>query len=435
MSPMAKVLLVPQHDIIIPDFKRWYYSAHFFNVKPVKSYMRSLEVGMLQKVDLGIKFNLSRESHLNIEIGNHSPFPICLAGDIKFVEGNCTNSFEAAKRCGAGHNNQGSSGQFLSTVSESTNSATKDSANGSSAYCSPENGSSAYCSPENGSLSNGSSTNGSNCSCGNPCKLGRVLFQRLDLGDTLPEKATISFRFKFCPLDSLCIAAKDDVRSKIQRDGEFALKIDMAALRKNPSTADLTIICKDKHFMAHKIILSARSGVFATMFCHDDFKENSMSEVNITDCDKDIMEMFLKYVYEGVMGKTTFGAAEGLIDIATKYDVQPLVDACSDILAAHLNEGNAIRVVFLCSRYNLKELKNRALDVISGTKSQSGFKLVSAQTSSRKTATAARSSRAGSGVTRWNQMLRWGLPFNVQHMRMPAVSEEGETEMANIAVH
>ena len=48
MSPMAKVLLVPQHDIIIPDFERWYYSARFFNVKPVKSYLRSLDVGMLQ---------------------------------------------------------------------------------------------------------------------------------------------------------------------------------------------------------------------------------------------------------------------------------------------------------------------------------------------------------------------------------------------------
>ena len=109
----------------------------------------------------------------------------------------------------------------------------------------------------------------------------------------------------------------------------MALKIDMAALRKNPSTTDMTIICDEKEFRVHKIILSARSGVFATMFCHQDFKENKMSEVVITDCDKDIMEMFLKYIYEGAMGKTTFEAAEGLIDIATKYYVQPLVDACS----------------------------------------------------------------------------------------------------------
>ena len=192
--------------------------------------------------------------------------------------------------------------------------------------------------------------------------------QHVDLGDTLPEKATIIFKLTLFPLNSLCIAAKDYVKNKIQRDGDLALKIDMAALRKNLSTTDVTIICDGKHFRAHKIILSARSGVFANMFCHKDFKENRTSEVVITDCDKDIMEMFLKYVYEGAIGKTTFEAAERLINVATKYDVQPLVNACIDILAVHLNEGNAIRVVTLCSLYNLNELKNSALDIIADSK-------------------------------------------------------------------
>ena len=338
---------------------------------------------------MGIKFALSGQSLLDVEICNHSPFTICLGGEIKFVEGNCTNLFEAAKRCGVGNNQQ--SGQSASTISGGhTIRATSDraNANGSSGFSA--NGSSANGSSANGSSSNGSSTNDSNCSCGDPCKLGRMFLQRLDLGDTLPEKATISFRFKFCPLNSLCIAAKDDVRNKIQRDGDLALKNDMAALRKNPYTSDLTISCEDKHFRAHKIILSARSGVFATMFCHDDFNENKISELHILDCDKDIMDMFLKYVYEGTMGKTTFEAAEGLLNMATKYDVQPLVDACLDILEAHLNEDNAIRVVTLCSAYSLKELKNRALDIIAATKGQSGFKMGSAQTSSRTRATAAR---------------------------------------------
>ena len=44
------------------------------------------------------------------------------------------------------------------------------------------------------------------------------------------------------------------------------------------------------------------------------------------------------------------------------------MDSPTDILAAHLNEGNAIRVVSLCSLYNLNELKNRALDIIADSK-------------------------------------------------------------------
>ena len=358
MSQLAKVLAPPQHDIVIPDFEKWYYSATFFNVKPVKTYVRSLDVGMVLNVDLGIKFTLSGGSHLEIEISNNSPFPICVGGAIKFAEANCAVKFETTKRCGVDPNHR--PGESVSTMSGhgSFVSATNNMANGSSS-----NG--------NGNGNGNSSSNagnGSNCSCGNPCKLGRVLLHHLDLGDILPEKATISFRFKFLPLDSLCTAAQEGIRKKIERDGDLALKIDMAGLRRNPSTADMTIICNEKRFRAHKIILSARSSFFATMFSHKDFKENKTGEVVITDCKEDIMELFLKYVYEGALGKTTFEAAEGLLNIATKYDVQPLIDASVAILKSHLKEGNAIRVVTLGSLYNLDELKNRALNIIAGSR-------------------------------------------------------------------
>ena len=142
----------------------------------------------------------------------------------------------------------------------------------------------------------------------------------------------------------------------------------MAALRKTPSTADVTIVCNGKRFRAHKTILAARSNFFATLFSHTDFTENKTGEVVIPDCDEDTMEMFLKYVYEGALGKTTSEATEALVNIATKYDVRPLVEACVDVFAAHLKEENAIRLVKLCSLYGLDELKIRALNTISDSK-------------------------------------------------------------------
>ena len=350
---MAKVLEPPQLEIVIPDFEKWFYSSRFFNIKPAKTYVRSLDVGIVQKIELGIKFTLSGRAHLEVEISNNSPFPICLGGAIKLVESHFTNTFEAAKRCGLENNRPpGASGSGSIESGHSFVSATNSYSNGSSS-----NGNS----PSNAG-------NVINCTCGNLCKLGRVMLQSLDLGDTLPKKATISFSLKFLPLDSPFIAAKDDVRNKIQRDGDLELKSDMAALRKTPSTADVTIICNEKRFWAHKIILSARSSFFATMFSHTDFKENKTGEVVIPDCDEDTMEMFLKYVYEGALGETTFEAADALISIATKYDVKPLVDACVDVFSAHLKEDNAIRLVNLCSLYNLNELKTRALNTISDSK-------------------------------------------------------------------
>lgn len=350
---MEKVLKPPKHEIVIPDFEKWYYSARFFNIKPVKSYVRSLDVGMVQKVDLGIKFTLSGRKHLEIEISNNSPFPICLGGEIKFMEANSTVTFEATTRCGIDVNRRPDAENSISTVSG-------------------HRFINHTASSENGSSSNGNSSsttsNDINCTCGNPCKLGRILLQRLHMGKTLPEKATISFRLKIFPLDSLSIAVKDGIRNKVHQDGYLALKNDMAELRKSPSTADVTIICNKKRFLAHKLILSARSSFFATLFCHTDFKENKTGEVNVPDCDEDTMDMFLKYIYEGAMEKTTFEAGEALLNIATKYDVQPLINACIDIFTAHLKESNAIHVVTLCSLYNLKQLKSRALSTIGASK-------------------------------------------------------------------
>ena len=204
---MSRVLVPPQLEIVIPDFEKWYYSARCFNIKPAKTYVRSLDVGIGQKVDLGIKLALGGRAHLEMEICNNSPFPICLGGSIKFVESNRKNTFEAIKRCGLEDNGRTGESVSSSTVSgQSFVSATN--------------------SYNNGSSSNGNSSStydGTNCTCGNPCKLGRVLLRRLDLGDTLPKKATISFGFTFSPLDSPSIGATDGTRNKIQALNSIAL--------------------------------------------------------------------------------------------------------------------------------------------------------------------------------------------------------------------
>ena len=195
-------------------------------------------------------------------------------------------------------------------------------------------------------------------------KIKRHLSQRLEISETLQlqDTATIAFKLKFFPFNSLSIGAKNEIKAKIKEDGESALRKDMAAMRRHDKMADVTIICNEKHFRAHRLILSARSSIFDTMFIHTGFKEHDTGTVIIKDCDEDTMEMF--YMYEGVLPETTFEAAEALINLAIKYDVQPLRDAYTDILTAHLEEGNAIRVVILSSMYHLTDLRIRAMDTI-----------------------------------------------------------------------
>ena len=70
------------------------------------------------------------------------------------------------------------------------------------------------------------------------------------------------------------------------QEGTRALKSAIAALRDNPDTSDVRIICDGKEFPAHKVILSAHSDVFKAMFSHSGTREHESGRVTITDCDQ-----------------------------------------------------------------------------------------------------------------------------------------------------
>ena len=59
------------------------------------------------------------------------------------------------------------------------------------------------------------------------------------------------------------------------------------------STADITLICQEKMFPAHKTILAARSDVFAAMFNHSNTEEGRSNEVKIEDTDPDTLARLL----------------------------------------------------------------------------------------------------------------------------------------------
>jgi hypothetical protein len=62
----------------------------------------------------------------------------------------------------------------------------------------------------------------------------------------------------------------------------------MSEMRKNELHSDVTIICQENEFKAHKNILAARSDVFTAMFAHDT-KETQTSRVEMDDCEPKII--------------------------------------------------------------------------------------------------------------------------------------------------
>ena len=136
--------------------------------------------------------------------------------------------------------------------------------------------------------------------------------------------------------------------------------------------------------MAHKMVLSARSDVFAALFSHKGTKEDESGEVHIEDCDHEAMEMFLSYIYQDAAPPqdATFEVAKQLMNVANKYNVPSLKNKGSKILLARLNADNAVQVAVLGKLYNMDVLQKAAKNVIASSEKflvdmiqESGFRL------------------------------------------------------------
>lgn len=64
--------------------------------------------------------------------------------------------------------------------------------------------------------------------------------------------------------------------------------------------SDFNIVIGKIKMPVHKLILSARSPIFKTMFSHKDTVEARTNEVNITDVSIDVMKNFLSFLYTGL---------------------------------------------------------------------------------------------------------------------------------------
>ena len=233
------------YEIVMDDFQKWYNAARYFNAGSLVRKHANLDVGMTEKANLTINITKSGGSDQNqvrIEIINASKFEICLGGEIYCVEGKIRPKLINARAsilCPA----------LLRIVASKSTVIDKN------------------------NLRSTSNHNGGNC------KSSTDLF--LDLSDVVPQSATIAFIFKFFPLDS----TSKNV-SKLKTDGDSALIKDISEMRNNAETGDVTINCDRKYFIAHKIILSARSSVFAAMFRHRGTTERDTGVVTIEDCDQ-----------------------------------------------------------------------------------------------------------------------------------------------------
>ena len=105
------------------------------------------------------------------------------------------------------------------------------------------------------------------------------------------------------------------------------------------STSDFKIVCQDTVFHVHQWVLQEKSEYFAAIL-RNDFLENQNKELRIEDFEPKIIEMLLKYLYNGTISLPNCSKFEiiteelrKLMIIADKYDFRELFKTCDSYLA------------------------------------------------------------------------------------------------------
>ena len=172
-------------------------------------------------------------------------------------------------------------------------------------------------------------------------------------------------RLRLTIMSEIVRNTNEEADKDMQKKNCSALLDDFASLRTNELTSDVTIVCDEGKFPAHKLILSARSQVFAAMFSHKDTTEDHHQQVLIKDFDKLTMDLFLTFLYNATLPEDlSFESFAELLKAADKYQVPSLIENCAMNLGKKLSTDNYVLGAILGSVYRLPELKNEAIKAI-----------------------------------------------------------------------
>ena len=126
--------------------------------------------------------------------------------------------------------------------------------------------------------------------------------------------------------------------------------------------ADVKIVCNDKHFDCHKVVLSSQSEVFKTMFKKKSLIEKEsegVMKIDEKDVNSDTMEQLLHYFYFQKVKDNKMINADLMI-VAEKYNFKGLLDFCTKYLESNLSDENVLDVLVKAELVGQKNLFDAA---------------------------------------------------------------------------
>jgi len=149
----------------------------------------------------------------------------------------------------------------------------------------------------------------------------------------------------------------------IQQNHRLQMMDDLEKAYKEKDFYDVTVNCKEGSFACNKLMLTARSPVFKSMFQHDT-KENKTNVVNLKDIEPKILEEMLRYIHTGETTNIRH-TAKKLLAAADFYQLDQLKTSCQEILSETLDAENSIELLILGDLYSASKLRKNALKFVS----------------------------------------------------------------------
>jgi len=136
---------------------------------------------------------------------------------------------------------------------------------------------------------------------------------------------------------------------------------DFENLFTSQTSSDISFIVTGQVIRAHKLILSARSPVFAAMF-QLDMKEKGMDHIVIPEMAPDIFRALLRFIYTDQVQLTDSNVPQ-LLAAANQFLLPSLKSKCEEFIMEHLTTENCVEMLTLADLHNALLLKRRATEL------------------------------------------------------------------------
>lgn len=142
---------------------------------------------------------------------------------------------------------------------------------------------------------------------------------------------------------------------------------DLLRLYQESTFSDVEIVCtagvEHKEFLAHRLILAARSPVFKAMFLTG-MREKHFGKLVIEDVAPEAIQCMLDFSYKDDCSELDESCIFDTLKVANKYDMPGLRDICLEFMAANARSDNIVGFLSACETYGQLDFKCLLLEAL-----------------------------------------------------------------------